>query len=157
MKWVKRVLLALLVVLVAGQLVRPNVSAPPVDPAHTLAASTTVPPNIAAVFERSCIDCHSYKTTWPWYSRVFPVNWLLYRDVTQGRREVNFSEWATYSKRRKLRKLTEICEQVNKREMPLKLYLPLHPQAKLTNAERDAICEWANAEKTRVNASTTKN
>lgn len=152
----KRILLVVVAILapilLVGQFIRPNMTPPPVDPTHTLSAATTVPPEIGKLFERSCNDCHSNKTVWPWYAKVFPTNWWLHSHVTDARKELNLSEWATYSLKRKRRKLDEICEQVNKHEMPLKSYLPLHPAAKLSEADRNAICDWTNAEKERLKA-----
>ena len=87
---------------------------------------------------------------WPWYAKVAPVSWLLADDVKGGRRQVNFSEWATLTPTRTARKLKEICEQVDQHEMPMKIYVPLHPDAKLSDADRKSLCDWAKAERERV-------
>jgi heme-binding protein len=145
MKWWKWVLLVLAVAFVAIQFVRPSLGNPPVDEAKTIDATAAVPADVHAMLERSCYDCHSNKSAWPWYSRVAPVSWLIAKDVRQGRKELNFSEWGTYKPRRKSHKLEELCEQVNEKKMPLKVYLPLHPRAKLSDADRTRLCEWANA------------
>ena len=70
--------------------------------------------------------------------------------MKDGRKEVNFSEWATFTPRRTVRKLQEICEQVEKHEMPLKIYVPLHPDAKLSDADRKTLCDWAKGERARI-------
>ena len=141
-KVLKVVLLALAVVLFAAQFVRPDLTNPPIDPAHELRA----PANVQSILDRSCNDCHSNRTRYPWYAQISPLSWWLKDHITEGRREVNFSEFATYSARRKGRKFKEICEQVKEGEMPLESYLPLHPSAKLSDADRQVLCQWTSAE-----------
>lgn len=146
MKWLKRILLVLAVLLVVAQFIRPNLANPPVDPAKELRA----PQPVASILQRSCYDCHSSHTVYPWYSQVAPVSWYLAKDVREGRRELNFSEWSTFTPRRTARKLQEICEQVDQGEMPMKVYLPLHPDAKLSDADRQTLCTWAKEERGKV-------
>jgi len=146
MKWLKRILLALVILLVVAQFIRPARTNPPIDPAHELVA----PQPVASIIQRSCNDCHSSRTVWPWYAQVAPVSWLLAKDVRQGRAEMNFSEWTTFTPRRTARKLQEICEQVEKGEMPLEFYTPLHPDAKLSDADRKVLCDWAKGERAKV-------
>jgi mono/diheme cytochrome c family protein len=145
-KLLKIVFIVIVVFLVVAQFIRPSQVNPPIDPTKTLAANAPVPANIQQMFDRSCNDCHSNRTVYPWYSNVAPVSWLLADDIKDGRREVNFSEWGNYTQKRRLRKLKEICDQVKERDMPLKKYLPLHPDAKLSDADRAAICAWAQTE-----------
>jgi hypothetical protein len=83
---------------------------------------------------RACFDCHSNETVWPWYSHVAPVSWLVQRDVDRARSELNFSEWD-----RPQDEADEAAEMVQKGKMPLWYYLPLHPEARLTPSERDAL------------------
>lgn len=110
-------------------------------------APITVPDDVRMVLENSCYDCHSNLTEWPWYSRVAPVSWLVYKDVKKGRDELNFSEWGEYSDRRRNHKLEEVEEKVSEGEMPLKVYLPLHPEARLSDADRQTLIEWSRAER----------
>ena len=145
-KWLKIVFIVIVVFLAVAQFIRPSYVNPPIDPTKTLTANAPVPPNIEQMLDRSCKDCHSNRTVYPWYSKVAPVSWLLADDIKDGRREVNFSEWGNYTQKRRLRKLKEICDQVKEHDMPLKKYLPLHPDAKLSDADRAAICAWAEAE-----------
>jgi hypothetical protein len=81
---------------------------------------------------------------------VAPVSWYLARHVNQGRRELNFSDWASYDTRRATHKLEGICEEVKAGEMPMKSYLPLHPSARLSDTDRQALCGWANQERERL-------
>jgi len=145
MKWLKRVLLLLVVVFLAAQFFRPTRANPPVSEAQTLHATTHVPPDVHAILDRACVDCHTNTTTWPWYSNVSPVSWWLADHVEEAREELNFSKWGTYSDRRRHKKLEQICEEVKEGEMPLKEYLWLHPSAKLSDADRAALCRWAES------------
>lgn len=150
MKRWKLILLIVAVLLLVAQLIRPSMTNPPVNPAQTLQATTSVPPAVTQILDRSCRDCHSSNTSWPWYSKVAPMSWLLADHVSEGRKELSFSEWATYAPRKKARKLQEVDEQVREGEMPLKSYLPLHPEAKLSDADRQTLSAWALAERQRM-------
>ena len=143
MKWLKRILLALLVIFVLMQLYRPAKTNPPVDDSKTLFATMQVPDDVSLILERACNDCHSNYTVWPWYSHVAPMSWVLVDHVNEGRHELNFSEFGAYSARRKGRKFDELCDQVKRREMPLNEYVWLHPEAKLSDADRQRLCAWA--------------
>jgi hypothetical protein len=142
-KWLKRILLFLLAVFLLGQLYRPSRVNPPVDPDKRLYAAVQVPPDVRSILDRSCRDCHTSETVWPWYSNVFPINWFLVSHVNDGRRELNLSDWKTMSARKQAHKLEEVCDQVKQGDMPLKTYLPLHPAAKLTDADRQRLCQWS--------------
>ena len=145
MKWLKRVLLLLVVLFAVAQFFRPTRANPPVDEKQSLYATTQVPPDVRAILDRSCVDCHTNTTAWPWYSHVSPVSWWLVDHVEDARKELNFSKWGTYSDRRRHKKLEEICEQVKEGEMPLKEYLWLHPSAKLSDADRATLCKWSES------------
>lgn len=153
MKLFKRIVIGLVMLLVVIQLIRPAKTNPGVDESKTIQANARVSPEIAAILERSCYDCHSSKTTWPWYSEIAPVSWLLVSDVNDGRKQFSLSDWGTYEPRRKATKLQEMCEQVEKGEMPLKSYLILHPAAKLSESDKQALCDWAKQEGDRTLAS----
>jgi hypothetical protein len=154
-KALKWTVLVLAVLFVGIQAIRPSRVNLPVDESKTLQATAHVPPEVGAILERSCNDCHTNKTDWPWYSEVAPVSWYLVRHVNEGRRKLSFSDWGTYPPKRAANKLGEICEQVEMGEMPLKSYLPLHPAAKLSDADKQVLCDWANQERTRLLASQT--
>lgn len=148
----KKIVLVIGAAFVLAQLVRPDLTNPQERQEHTLYASVSVPHNVRGIFERSCRDCHSNRTVWPWYTHVAPVSWLLAHDVKDGRKELNISEWAQYDVKRAGRKLEEICDQVRKGEMPMAMYVPLHPKAKLTDADKQVLCGWANGERERLRA-----
>ncbi len=134
----------------AAQIVPVARTNPVVESSRSIYQSMAVPSDVSTILERSCRDCHSNQTTWPWYSRLAPVSWLIARDVREGRRELNLSEWGGYIPRRKDRKLKEMCDQVRTREMPMKAYTILHPTAKLTDSERQTLCDWSEAARAKL-------
>ncbi len=138
MKWIKKAALFLVIALVAMQLI-PLDRSNPSDRGEAAA-----PPEVTTILRRACYDCHSNETRWPWYAQLAPISFLLWHDVKDGRKEVNFSTWDRYDARRKERKLKEIVKEVKDGDMPPWYYVPLHPNAKLSNADRDAIIKWAN-------------
>ena len=93
-----------------------------------------------ALAARSCFDCHSNETELPWYSNIAPVSWLIYRDINEGRKEMNFSEWRMKSTRAN-HTAEEIEEVIREGEMPPWYYLPLHPQVKLTDSEKQVLID----------------
>ncbi len=149
-KALKIVAVGLAVAFLAIQLIRPDFTNPPVNQAEALAASASVPANVEAIFKRSCADCHSHETRYPWYSYVQPSAWFLAGHIADGRAELNFSVWNTYPASRKKRKLEEICDQVRSREMPLPSYLWIHGAARLTDDDVKTLCDWTEAESARL-------
>lgn len=103
------------------------------------------PPEVKAVLERACYDCHSHQTEWPWYAWVAPISFLVVHDVQEAREHLNFSDWGRYSPEKAKKKIDEILEEVEEGEMPLFYYLPLHPEAELTAEDRLAIEEWVTS------------
>ncbi len=98
-------------------------------------------PQTRAYFFRACADCHSNETIWPWYSNIAPVSWLIQRDVDEGRKAFNISEWGTGRENEG----DEAAELVQKGEMPLPIYLPLHPQARLSPQEKQEFIQGLKA------------
>src|SRR3954454_6574352 len=109
-------------------------------------------PEITAVLKRSCMDCHSNQTVWPWYSYVAPMSWLIERDVRRGRDHMNLSEWQQYTFKQKEKLLADIASAVKNSEMPLRQYTLVHRQARLSDADTDAVYGWARAERRRLRA-----
>jgi hypothetical protein len=109
---------------------------------HTNPPATVEPawnsPQTKELIHRACFDCHSNETLWPWYSNVAPISWLLQRDVNGGRSHLNFTEWDHPQKHGK-----DVAEQVKEGNMPPWFYLPMHPMAKLTDADKQALTDGA--------------
>jgi Haem-binding domain len=150
----RRILLIIVIVLIAIQLYRPAKTNPPENAALTLKSQAQVPPELDATFTRSCQDCHTYRTVWPWYSNVAPVSWFVISDVNDGRRHLNLSDWGKYKPEQMQRQLTKMCEEVKQGEMPLKQYTWIHKVAGLDGPQRQQICDWTKAEQARITART---
>ena len=141
-RWIGRVGLALLVALVVSQFVPVDRSNPNTDPSKTIYATEKLPPPVQAVFTRSCQNCHSNNTQWPWYSYVAPVSWMIASDVRNARQKMNFSEWGRYPANKREDRLEEICEQLTNGDMPDFKYTLMHHDARITPDERTAVCQW---------------
>lgn len=95
-------------------------------------------PATRTLMRRACFDCHSNETVWPWYANVAPVSWLLQRDVEGGRGHLNFTEWDHPQRHAK-----DVATEVKQGDMPPWFYLPMHPAARLTAAEKQALIDGA--------------
>ena len=133
------VLIVVAVAVIAIQLVPVDRSNPPVT------GEVEAPAAVVEVLRTSCYDCHSNETRWPWYAYVAPVSWLVAEDVEHGREHVNFSTWTQDDAEEQAEHLEEIWEEVEEGEMPLKKYLLLHGDARLTDAGRDVLRSWTAA------------
>lgn len=105
--------------------------------------SGLVPQDVAALLKKSCYDCHSNESVYPWYSHIAPSSWLVAKDVREGRDELNFSTWEDYDMMDKLGLLDDIAIVVGEGEMPMEIYLYLHSSSKLDEAQRQLIIDWA--------------
>ncbi|MBI5402040.1 MAG: heme-binding domain-containing protein [Ignavibacteriae bacterium] len=139
------VLLILFIILL--QFVKPDTGNPPEDKDKFITEHIKIPYNVYLKLEAACFDCHSNRTKWPWYSKISPVVYLIDHDVKEGRRELNFSEWGNYDRKKMIKKLDEIEKEVGEGEMPPGIYKPLHPEAKLTDSDRKIISDWAKTSK----------
>ncbi|GIU74664.1 MAG: hypothetical protein KatS3mg004_1751 [Bryobacteraceae bacterium] len=135
-RWVRWAVIVLAAAFVGAQAVRPEKSNPPVVAQNTLQAQYEVPPEVQRILERSCGDCHSNRTRWPWYSHVAPVSWMLADHVKDGRRHFNMDDFTEEMS------LKDVCQEIRVGSMPLKGYVLMHPEAKLTGAEIQTVCAW---------------
>lgn len=99
-------------------------------------------PETRALAERACFACHSNETVWPWYSNIAPVSWLTQHDTEEGRGILNFSEWGVNGRRQET---DEIAESIREGEMPMPMFLITHPEARLTDAEKQALIQGLTA------------
>lgn len=140
----KRILLALLVIFILIQFIRPDRN----DSGDWTSNYTTVlnvPDEVVEIIKTSCGDCHSNKTKYPWYSNIAPASWYLANHVNHGKRNLNFSEWATYNENQLNHLISDLEEVIESREMPLKSYLWLHDDAKMSDAQYDVLKEWVSS------------
>jgi hypothetical protein len=134
--------IVVVVLLAAAQLIRPSRSNPPTDSRRTIQALAGPSSELAVVLDRSCRDCHSNKTVWPWYTQVAPLSWLMARGVTEGRRAVNFSEWASYAPDVQRALLSASCQDATSGRMPGP-YALVRPETKLSPRNIETICAAA--------------
>ena len=137
--------LAPLLLLLAIQLIRPNMKNPPVDPAQDLQAVANPPAEVMTVLKAACYDCHSNETKYPWYSQVAPVSWWVANHINEGREKLNFSTFGALSAKDRSEAMEESGEQVQKGEMPMESYTWMHPEAKLSPDQRKLLEQWFNA------------
>lgn len=142
MKRYKKIFLALLIVLIAIQFIRParneNGQVLPSDITHVYA----IPENLKTILRNSCYDCHSNSTYYPWYVNIQPIAWMMARHIRHGKKDLNFGEFGDYSKRRQTSKLKGIADQVENNDMPLSSYKLMHRNARLSQAEKKLIVDW---------------
>lgn len=142
----RKILLILLLVFVIIQFFHPdkNTDNSETADANDISRKFSVPNNVQEILQKSCYDCHSNNTNYPWYAEVQPISWWLNNHIKEGKREINFSEFSNYSIRRQYKKLEEIIEQVKENEMPLSSYTLIHKDAVLTNDQKLLVSNWAN-------------
>lgn len=138
----KKILKILLVVFIAIQAFRIDKTNPPVVASQDFIAMYKPSEAIANTLRNSCYDCHSNTSKYPWYSNVAPVSWLVKNHINEGREELNFSEWGTFTAKRKSKKLEDIVEEVEAGEMPMKPYVLMHSEAKMSSEQREALVNY---------------
>ncbi len=150
MRVIKKIIYIFLIVLIAIQFIQPvrNTSGQvlPTD----ISKVVSVTENVQSLLKVSCYDCHSNHTNYPWYTYVQPVGWILHNHIVNGKEELNFNDFGSYSKRRQQSKLKAIADQVKDDEMPLTSYKIMHADARLSKAEKDLIMNWATTTKNNV-------
>jgi hypothetical protein len=139
---IKKILVGLLVIFVVMQAFRPekNISG---DVSKDVSTLYPVPKNVQAIFDRSCADCHSNKTNYPWYAEVQPVAWWLNDHVTDGKKHFNLNNFGNWRIAMQNHKLEEVIEQVKEGEMPMESYTLIHKDAKLSEDDKALLVGWA--------------
>lgn len=148
----KILLIVVVVAFVAMQFIRIDRTAEPIVQAETLQAAVEVPADITQILGRSCNDCHTNQTTYPWYANVQPAGWFLASHIEDGRRHLNFSKFNTYDAAKKSRKLDEVCDEVKAGSMPLPSYLWIHGDAVISQSDANALCDWAKKAEAQLEA-----
>jgi hypothetical protein len=149
LRWVA---VALACLFLLAQFVRPARTNPAVYQSLTLESRMPPNPQVAAILDRSCKDCHSNQTRWPWYSNVAPVSWFVIDHVNEGRENLNFSEWGRYTQRDVEGLMKQICQEVKSGAMPLSSYTPMHPGSKLSPEDVKLLCDWTSSGRARIAA-----
>lgn len=143
----KKIGLGLLIALIAVQFFRPakNINNNLDGIKNDISKLMPVPDDIQTILKTSCYDCHSNNTFYPWYAAIQPVAWWLNDHIEEGKKEINFNEFASYNLRRQYKKMQEIIEQLKEDEMPLDSYRLLHRNAVLSEPKKLSLSNWAKA------------
>lgn len=145
MKLRSKILLAFFAILLLIQFIPVEKNQAAVNQPNDIFAHHPASAEVQAIFKKACYDCHSNHTNYPWYANVQPLAWWINHHVEEGKGELNFSEFATYKPKKARHKLEEVAAEVDEHEMPLKSYTWIHAEAKLTNAERKLLMDWAKS------------
>src|SRR6185312_2992481 len=140
---VKKILLAILIILLVIQFIKPKKNIHPGPEPADISTLYPVPANVDSILVVACKDCHSNNTRYPWYNNFQPVAWFLANHVTYGKRSFNLNEFATYPVVRQYDKIEEIKKQIDKGDMPLSSYTLIHKDAVLSDAQKNAIINWS--------------
>ena len=139
-KLLTRTALAVVAIFLIAQWIPVDRSNPPTK------VEIPAPAAVHEMLQRSCYDCHSNRTQWPWYSRVAPVSWFVAKHVREGRENLNLTEWPLMEVEAQLFFLGEMKEQIEAANMPLDSYLIVHWDARLSAAERAMVLDWIDEE-----------
>jgi hypothetical protein len=142
---VKKILLVLSMIFIIIQFFRPAKNLSDAVSQNDITLHFSLSENVQTILKKSCYDCHSNNTVYPWYNNVQPVALWLSNHVNDGKRELNFSEFASYAAKKQYRKLKTIIETIKKSEMPLNTYLWIHKDAILTNDQQTILSNWADS------------
>lgn len=140
---IKTILIVLLVAFIIIQFFRPEKNSGVETPINQITAVQPVPEDAQEILRVSCYDCHSNTTHYPWYDYIQPVAWILHDHIVEGKKELNFSEFATYPVYRQYKKFKEIQRQIKEGEMPLFSYTIPHRDAKLNEDQKSILIDWA--------------
>ena len=142
---VKKVLIALLVFLIVIQFFRPQKNISVAAAPNDIALHFAVPSDVQDVLKKSCYDCHSNNTIYPWYNNIQPVAWWLQNHINEGKHELNFNEFASYIPKKQYHKLKGIIDSQNDGWMPLDSYLWIHKDAILNREQKESLIKWADS------------
>jgi len=140
---IRKISLLLLVVFIAIQFIQPARNKDGLMQAMNISTTIRVPEQVDALLKTACYDCHSNNTNYPWYAYVQPIGWILNNHIRNGKKQLNFDEFGSYSARRQQSKLKSIVSQVSDGSMPLPSYLWMHKNARLSKEDKELMIAWA--------------
>jgi hypothetical protein len=147
MRVAKRILFVLLLIGVFIQFSKPVKNVQNTIPGTDIARLYSMPVTVSGALRNSCYDCHSNNTHYPWYAQIQPAAWYMTRHIKNGKKDLNFNEFGTYSNRKQQSKLRAIASAIKDGTMPISSYLMIHKDAKLTELQKTLIVQWATATK----------
>lgn len=140
--WIKRFFIAALIILFGIQFIQIDKENPIADAGKDFLNSSLVSQEIKSSMQAACYDCHSYKTKYPWYTNISPINYWVKGHIDHGRQKLNFSLWQDYEPKKQHHKLEECIEEIKENHMPLKSYIWMHPQAKLSDQDKEMLLNY---------------
>jgi hypothetical protein len=149
-KRIKLVGLGLIAVLILLQFFQPEQNIAPLDPELDMLELLVPPEPMTDLIRNACYDCHSNQTVYPWYSRISPVSLYLNKHIVDGKEDLNFSEYGLLDKADKIGAFADFCDVLDAGTMPLQSYKLIHKDARLTQEEREALCNWSEKEALKV-------
>jgi hypothetical protein len=144
MRFLKRILILLLIAFIIIQFFRPEKNVSADASVNNISKNFPVPADVAQILSNSCYDCHSDNTRYPWYFSIQPVAWWLTDHVQEGKKHLNFDEFASYPLRRQYNKFDQTIDMVKKDEMPLSSYLVIHGDAILSPEQKEKVIAWCS-------------
>jgi hypothetical protein len=142
--------LGLFAVLIVMQFFQPETNDAPLIPEQDMLSLISPDEDIAILVRNACYNCHSNQTVYPWYSRVAPVSWYLDKHIRDGKAELNFSDYGELDKADKIGMFADFCDVLDAGTMPLRSYMMIHANARLSDEQRVLLCEWTEAEALKV-------
>lgn len=139
----KKILLAFVILFIAIQFIQPARNKNGQVLTMDITKTINVPGNILNTFQKACYDCHSNNTRYPWYMNIQPMGWMMANHIKNGKENLNFSEFGSYSKRKQANKLRAVAKSIDEGSMPISSYTMMHADAKLSKESKELIKEWA--------------
>jgi len=146
----RKVFIILVAIFLIIQMFRPKQNIGDGNNPHSIAQVYGMPDSVHVILQKACLDCHSNHTSYPWYAYLQPVSWWLDNHIKGGKRHLNFDEFGTYRIARQYHKLEETIDEIKEGEMPLASYTWIHHAAKLSPAEQQVVCDWAESVRSRI-------
>lgn len=146
----KKILIGLLVIILLMQIMQPTKNQSDKISENDISYAYNMPVAAHEILVKKCYDCHSNNTKYPWYVYVQPIGWWMASHIKEGKDELDFSEFKTYSTKKANHKLEEVSEQIAEGHMPIKSYLWLHPEAKVTPVELEILNAWIASQGVKV-------
>ena len=136
-------MVALVIVFIAVQFIQPARNKSGQVLSRDISKIISIPDNVQSILKNACYDCHSNNTKYPWYVNIQPMGWIMAAHIKNGKDKLNFNEFGSYSRRRQISKLKGIANQIKDDDMPLTSYKMMHRNARVSQAEKTLMIDWA--------------
>jgi hypothetical protein len=144
----KKIALGLLILLLVFQIFRIDKKIEPINSTKDFLFLSGANERVSTLLQNACYDCHGTHPRYPWYTNIAPVSWWIKHHINEGTHHLNFSEWSSYTSRRKDHKLEECVEMIDEGEMPMTSYTWMHKDARLTKEDKELLISFFNSLRT---------